>query len=167
MVDKKILKVIEDLKIARKEKGISYQEIANRTEANGEPVSLSTIKLVFSEKTKHNHNYENIILPIANALSPSDENDIDVKLLQARLDLKDEMIKEKSKIIEEQKERISYKDHNHKERERFLIEQIEFYKEQIKAKDEQIRFRDKQIRRYEENIDRKDKELKRLYTERE
>ena len=64
MVDKKILKVIEDLKIARKEKGISYQEIANRTQANGEPVSLSTIKLVFSEKTKHNHNYENVILPM-------------------------------------------------------------------------------------------------------
>lgn len=167
MVDKKILKVIEDLKIARKEKGISYQEIANRTQANGEPVSLSTIKLVFSEKTKHNHNYENVILPIANALSPSDENDIDVKLLQARLELKDEMLREKCRTIEEQKERIAYKDQQHKEREQFLIEQIDFYKEQIKAKDEQIHFRDKQIKRYEENIDRKDAELRRLYTERE
>lgn len=158
MVDKKILKVIEDLKIARKEKGISYQEIANRTEANGEPVSLSTIKLVFSEKTKHNHNYENVILPIANALLPSDEDDIDVKLLQARLDLKDEMIREKNRSIEDLKERIATKDQKYKDREMFFKEQLGFYKAQIA-------FKDGEIKRFQENIDRKDAMLRKYLNE--
>ena len=149
MVDKKILKVIEDLKVAREKKGISYQEIANRTEANGEPVSLSTIKLVFSEKTKHNHNYENVILPIANALAPDDNDDIDIKLFQARLDLKDAMLKEQKRTIEELKERLSNKDQRYKDRE-------VFYKELIKSNKEELQFKNDQIKRFEENIDRKD-----------
>lgn len=155
MVDKKILKVIEDLKVARVEKGISYQEIANRTEANGEPVSLSTIKLVFSEKTKHNHNYENVILPIANALAPDDNDDIDIKLFQARLDLKDAMLKEQNRTIEDLKERLSNKDQRYKERE-------VFYKELIKSNKEELQFKNDQIRRFEENIDRKDAMIREL-----
>lgn len=155
MVDKKILKVIEDLKVAREKKGISYQEIANRTEANGEPVSLSTIKLVFSEKTKHNHNYENVILPIANALAPDDNDDIDIKLFQARLDLKDAMLKEQNRTIEDLKERLSNKDQRYKERE-------VFYKELIKSNKEELQFKNDQIRRFEENIDRKDAMIREL-----
>lgn len=155
MVDKKILKVIEDLKVAREKKGISYQEIANRTEANGEPVSLSTIKLVFSEKTKHNHNYENVILPIANALAPDDNDDIDIKLFQARLDLKDAMLKEQKRTIEELKERLSNKDQRYKDRE-------VFYKELIKSNKEELQFKNDQIRRFEENIDRKDAMIREL-----
>lgn len=155
MVDKKILKVIEDLKVAREKKGISYQEIANKTEANGEPVSLSTIKLVFSEKTKHNHNYENVILPIANALAPDDNDDIDIKLFQARLDLKDAMLKEQKRTIEELKERLSNKDQRYKERE-------VFYKELIKSNKEELQFKNDQIRRFEENIDRKDAMIREL-----
>lgn len=155
MVDKKILKVIEDLKVARREKNISYQEIANRTEANGEPVSLSTIKLVFSDKPKHNHNYENVILPIANALSPDNDDDIDIKLLQARLDLKDEMLREKNRNIDELKERLKMKDQRHKERESTFLNQIEFYKDQIL-------FQKDQIKRFHNNIDRKDAMLRKL-----
>lgn len=155
MVDKKILKVIEDLKVAREKKGISYQEIANRTEANGEPVSLSTIKLVFSEKTKHNHNYENVILPIANALAPDDNDDIDIKLFQARLDLKDAMLKEQNRTIEDLKERLSNKDQRYKERE-------VFYKELIKSNKEELQFKNDQIKRFEENIDRKDAMIREL-----
>lgn len=155
MVDKKILKVIEDLKVAREKKGISYQEIANRTEANGEPVSLSTIKLVFSEKTKHNHNYENVILPIANALAPDDNDDIDIKLFQARLDLKDAMLKEQNRTIEDLKGRLSNKDQRYKERE-------VFYKELIKSNKEELQFKNDQIRRFEENIDRKDAMIREL-----
>lgn len=155
MVDKKILKVIEDLKVAREKKGISYQEIANRTEANGEPVSLSTIKLVFSEKTKHNHNYENVILPIANALAPDDNDDIDIKLFQARLDLKDAMLKEQNRTIEDLKERLSNRDQRYKERE-------VFYKELIKSNKEELQFKNDQIKRFEENIDRKDAMIREL-----
>lgn len=155
MVDKKIHKIIQELKIAREQKNISYQEIANRTEANGEAVSLSTIKLVFSEKTKHNHSYEHIILPIIHALTPENSDDIDIKLLQTRLDLKDELIGQKDKEIEELKQRLENKDQRYKEREGF-------YKDLIKSNKEEIQFKNDQIKRFEENIDRKDAFIREL-----
>lgn len=149
MVDKKIQKIIQELKIAREQKKISYQEIADRTELNGEPVSMSTIKLVFSSKTKHNHSYEHVILPIIHALTPENSDDIDIKLLQTRLELKDELLGQKDKEIEELKERLMNKDQRYKEREGF-------YKELIKSNKEELQFKNDQIRRFEENIDRKD-----------
>jgi transcriptional regulator with XRE-family HTH domain len=152
---------IEELRALRIDKGLTYQQIADETEKNGEAVSLSTIKHVFSEKYNHDHSWEAVLRPIANVLMPPSEDDnLETKALQTRLELNKE-------IIKQLQDRLKHKEENYKNREKFLIEQIDFYKEQIKAKDEQIRFRDKQIRRYEENIDRKDKELKRLYTERE
>lgn len=51
----KKLEFIEELKALRKEKGITYQQIADETEVNGEAVSLSTIKHVFSDKYSHDH----------------------------------------------------------------------------------------------------------------
>lgn len=156
----KKLEFIEELKALRKEKGITYQQIADETEVNGEPVSLSTIKHVFSDKYSHDHDWKTILRPIANVLiPPTEDDDLETRALQTRIELNKE-------IIKQLQERLEAKEQKHKDREAFLIEQIEFYKEQIKAKDEQIRFRDKQIKRYEGNIDRKDKELKRLYTER-
>lgn len=50
MVNAKKLELINELKALRLEKNITYQEIADCTEANGEAVSLSTIKMVFSER---------------------------------------------------------------------------------------------------------------------
>lgn len=47
MLNAKKVEFIDELKELRKEKGISYQQIADETEANGEAVSLSTIKHVF------------------------------------------------------------------------------------------------------------------------
>ena len=165
MVDEKILKIIEELKVAREQKKISYKEIVARTEANGEGVSIGSVKNVFSKTTKHNHDYQHTILPIIHVLTPERADDIDFELLKTRVDLKDSFIQQKNDEIEELKERLESKSQKHKERERFLIEQIEFYKEQIKIKDEQIKFRDEQIKRYETNIDRKDAMIRKFIEE--
>lgn len=161
MLNEQKLKFIAELKELREARGITYQQIADETEANGEAVSLSTIKHVFSEKYSHDHSWESVLRPIANVLMPpSEDDDLETKALQTRIELNKEIIKQLQDQLKHEKE-------NHKSREQFLIEQIDFYKEQIKTKDEELRFRAKQIKRYEENIDRKDAELRRLYTERE
>ena len=139
MVNAKKLELIEELN----EKGITYQEIADRTELNGEAVSLSTIKMVFSEKHHHDHDYNKVLRPIANVLSPvSDDDSLNVRILQTRLELKDEIISQLQARLD-QKERVS------KEREEFLKEQLKFYRDQIQ-------FKDLQIKRSNEAIDRKD-----------
>lgn len=43
-------KLIEELRILKKEKGFTFHQITDRTRENGEEISLSTIKLVFSDK---------------------------------------------------------------------------------------------------------------------
>ena len=161
MLNEKKLKFIDELKELREARGLTYQQIADGTEQNGEAVSLSTIKHVFSDKYNHDHSWEAVLRPIANVLMPpSEDDDLETKALQTRIELNKE-------IIKQLQDRLKNKEEKHKECEKFLIEQVDFYKEQIKAKDEELRFRAKQIKRYEENIDRKDAELKRLYTERE
>jgi transcriptional regulator with XRE-family HTH domain len=161
MLNEQKLKFIQELKELREVRGLTYQQIADATETNGEPVSLSTIKHVFSDKYSHDHSWEAVLRPIANVLMPpSEDDDLETKALQTRIELNKE-------IIKQLQDRLKHEKENHKSREQFLIEQIDFYKEQIKNKDEELRFRAKQIKRYEENIDRKDAELRRLYTERE
>ena len=143
LVNAKKLELIEELKALRNEKGITYQEIADRTELNGEAVSLSTIKMVFSEKHHHDHDYNKVLRPIANVLSPvSDDDSLSIKVLQTRLELKDE-------IINQLQNRLQRKDTRHSEQE-------EFYKDQLQFCKDQIQFKDSQIRRLNEAIDRKD-----------
>lgn len=143
MVNAKKLELIEELKALRNEKGITYQEIADCTENNGEAVSLSTIKMVFSEKYHHDHDYNKVLRPIANVLSPaSDDDSLNVRILQTRLELKDE-------IINQLQERIKRKEARHLEKEELYKENLSFYREQIQ-------FKDSQIKRLNEAIDRKD-----------
>lgn len=68
MINVKKLELINELKALREEKGMSYQQIADKTVENNEPVSLSTIKLVFSKNNKHDHDYLNVLKPIADVL---------------------------------------------------------------------------------------------------
>lgn len=141
----------EVIKALRIEKGFTYQEIADKTEENGEAVSLSTIKLVFSDKYNHDHDYRTTLQPIANVLMPPSENDnIEVKTLQTRLELKDE-------IINQLQSRLDAKEQKHKDREEFYMQQIEFLQGQIKFKDEQIKH-------HNEVIDRKDNTIRELYS---
>ena len=152
MVNTKKLELIDELKQLRTQKGITYQEIADQTEANGESVSLSTIKMVFSNKYHHDHDYNHVLKPIANVLMPPSEDDnIEVKILQTRLELKDE-------IINQLQDRVNIKERKHRDREEFLMEQLKFYKEQIQ-------FKDSQIRRLNEAIDRKDEMIRKRLIE--
>ena len=49
MEQEKIREIIAQLKVVRVEKGYSYQKIADLTEEIGDPISLSTIKRVFTD----------------------------------------------------------------------------------------------------------------------
>lgn len=152
MLNAKKVEFIDELKELRKEKGITYQQIADETEKNNETVSLSTIKHVFSDKYNHDHSWELVLRPIANVLMPpTEDDDLETRALQTRLELNKE-------IIKQLQERLDIKEQKHKDRESFLMEQISFYKDQIKFKDEEIK-------RFQENIDRKDAMLRNLLSE--
>lgn len=152
MLNAKKVEFIDELKDLRKEKGITYQQIADETEANGEAVSLSTIKHVFSDKYNHDHDWKTVLRPIANVLMPpTEDDDLETRALQTRLELNKE-------IIKQLQERIEAKESKHKDREAFLMEQIAFYKDQISFKDEEIK-------RFQENIDRKDAMLRKYLSD--
>lgn len=149
--------LIDELKALRIEKGMTYQDIADKTEENGEAVSLSTVKLVFSDKRNHDHDYKSTILPIANVLMPpSDDDTLEIKTLQTRLEYKDE-------IIKQYKDRLDAKEQKHKDREQFYMDLIDFLKEQIESKDAQIKFKDEQIQHHNAAMDRKDATIRELY----
>lgn len=152
MVNAKKVELISELRQLRDKKGITYQQIVDATESIGYPVSLSTVKKVFNDNYTHDHDYNNVLKPIADVLqSPGEEDDLELKVLQTRLQIKEE-------IIHQLEERLVNKDHKYKEREEFLKMQIEFYTEQI-------RFKDDQIKRYQGNIDRKDAMIRKLLIE--
>lgn len=95
MLNAKKVEFIDELKELRKEKGITYQQIADETEKNGEAVSLSTIKHVFSDKYNHDHDWKSVLRPIANVLMPpSEDDDLETRALQTRLELNKEIIKQ-------------------------------------------------------------------------
>lgn len=152
MLNEQKLKFIDELRELREVRGLTYQQIADETEANGEAVSLSTIKHVFSEKYSHDHSWESVLRPIANVLMPpSEDDDLETKALQTRIELNKE-------IIKQLQDRLEAKEQKHKDREAFLMEQIAFYKDQIK-------FKDDEIKRFQENIDRKDAMLRKYLNE--
>jgi hypothetical protein len=116
--------LLEKLKAVREARGISYQKIADLTEAAGNPVSLSTIKRVFSaDAERANFRYETTIQPIVKAVlddkeKPEGANDLEIAItendamrviiraknelidnLQMRLDEKTAQIAEANKTI--------------------------------------------------------------------
>lgn len=138
MVNEKKRELIRELKELRKQKGVTYQQIADSS-----GVSLSTVKLVFSDTHHHDHDYNHILKPIANALaSPTEEDGLTAQILRTRLEYKDE-------IIGQLQTRLDTKEEKHRTREAFLMDQLQFYREQIQ-------FKDSQIKRLNEAIDRKD-----------
>ena len=152
MLNEQKLKFIDELRELREARGLTYQQIADETEANGEAVSLSTIKHVFSEKYSHDHSWESVLRPIANVLMPpTEDDDLETRALQTRLELNKE-------IIKQLQDRLEAKEQKHKDREAFLMEQIAFYKDQIK-------FKDDEIKRFQENIDRKDSMLRKYLSD--
>lgn len=149
MINSKKQELIRELKQLKEEKGYTFQDIVDITEANGEAISLSTVKKVFSGKCNHDHDYEHTLRPIAEALSPSsEEGGLNEAVFRTRLQIKEE-------IIKYQKDRLEAKEQKWKDREEFLKEQLTFYKQQI-------HFKDEQIKRLNDRIDRKDAVLRRF-----
>ena len=147
MLTAKKEELIEELKALRKAKAMTYQQIADKTVENGEAVSLSTIKLVFSETRKHDHDYNNILKPISNVLMSSPEdNTLENKTLQTQLELTYE-------IISQLQARLDEKDHKNNEL-KFLFEKQQ----------SEIDFKNEEIKHHIDVIDRKDAAIRELYS---
>ena len=154
--------IVEHLKRVKEEKGITFQEISDLTAENHEYVSVSTIKNVFSDKNKHAPDYNKTIKPIARALiGDIDDDSYPIAGSYAAINEYKDVIIESLNIeianLKNQKESASKK---YKDREQFLMEQLDFYKEQIK-------FKDTEIKRLSANIDRKDAMIKKLLVKEE
>ena len=63
MQKEKVAEIIAQLKVVRAEKELSYQKITDMTEEIGDPVSISTVKRVFTDD-KHSFRWDTI-RPIA------------------------------------------------------------------------------------------------------
>lgn len=139
--------IIMELREVRKEKGLSYANIMELLEQNGDSVALSTISRIFSESsTDTNFSYENVIRPIANVLldieHTEDEDDIDTKAYKSILkykskriqDLEDMLQKAAAEIDKEKLRGLEKLEEERKQSRR----SIDFLKHQIEKKDERI-----------------------------
>ena len=131
--------LIRQLKQAKADGEITYPRIMDRIEANGKYISLTTLRRVFADGSELNadsFNYENTLLPIADALLPIEDtptitdnpNAGEIAGLKA--------------VIRTQAEEISHlydlNQHLHN-RITFLLEQIEIKDRRMDEKDETIR----------------------------
>lgn len=151
MLKTKEKELIEELKRLRLERGFTYQEIADKTEENDEPVSLSTIKLVFSDRDTHHHDYKRVLKPIANVLLPFEDDKTESQIVQTILDYKNEIIRQLQERIDKKESRYRL--------------QIQSLEEDNKFLKDQIRFKDSQIKRLNEAIDRKDDIIRKKFIE--
>lgn len=139
--------IILQLKEVREEKGLSYNDILDLMEKNGDFLSKSTISRVFADGSEEmNFRYEETIKPIANALldieNIEDDDTIDTKAMKALLKFKSQRISEMERQIEQletalDKEKIRANEKLEQERERFN-RSIDFLKEQISLKDKRM-----------------------------
>lgn len=113
MQKEKVAEIIAQLKIVRVEKELSYQKIADMTEEIGDPISLSTVKRVFTDD-KHTFRWDTI-KPIATVVlgvgfetpepDKSDPNQPqlyynEIEAFKAIVEAKAEMIAAKDRSIE-------------------------------------------------------------------
>ena len=139
--------IIIKLKEVREEKKLSFQDIINLMEQNGDYIAKSTLSRVFSDGSEELHfKYEETIRPIANALLDidhiEDDDVLDVIAMKTLLQYKDRRIKELEKQIQEletqiSKEKNKYHEKLEKERDQHQ-RSIEFLKNQIDLKDKRM-----------------------------
>ena len=132
--------IIMKLKEVRKEKDLSYGDILDLMEKNGDFVSKSTISRVFQDGSEElSFRYEETIRPIAKALLDIEtieaDDNIDVQAMKSLLQYKIQRIEELERQIEQleaafDKERV--KMHEKMEHERLTwSKSIDFLKEQV------------------------------------
>lgn len=135
----KAQELIMQLKEIKKTNEITYPRIMERMEKNGKFVSLTTLRRVFADKSENSadsFNYENTLLPIAEALlnvedlpTPADSPHAkEIDGLKAVIHVQNEEIARLHELKEHLEQRIT-----------FLLEQIEKKDRRMDEKDETIR----------------------------
>lgn len=141
--------VILKLKEVREEKGLSYNDILELMEKNGDFLSKSTLSRVFAEGSEEiRFRYEDTIRPIANALldieTIEDTDNMDVQAMKSLLKYKIQRIEELEQQVEQLKSEIDkqkIKHHEKMDAERTAWQRsIDFLKEQISYKDKRMDF---------------------------
>jgi transcriptional regulator with XRE-family HTH domain len=134
--------IIIRLKEVRKERNLSYGDILELMEQNGDFVAKSTLSKLFadgSEDHPEKFRYENTLRPIANAIldmeTIEDDDDMDIQALKAILKYKIERIKELETMLDHEK--IKHHEKLDKERDQFQ-RSLTFCREQISLKDKRI-----------------------------
>ena len=134
--------IIIRLKEVRKERGLSYGDILDLMEQNGDFVAKSTLSKLFadgSEEHPEKFRYENTLRPIANAIldmeTIEETDDMDIQALKAILKYKIARIKELETTLDHEK--LKHHEKLDKEREQFH-RSLEFLKSQVDLKDKRI-----------------------------
>ena len=113
MQKEKVAEIIAQLKIVRAEKELSYQKIADMTEEIGDPISLSTVKRVFTDD-RHTFRWDTIkpiatvVLGVGFETPEPDKSDPkqpqlyynEIEAFKAIVEAKAEMIAAKDRSIE-------------------------------------------------------------------
>jgi len=139
--------VIMRLKEVRAEKNLSYGDILDLMEKNGDYLSKSTISRVFQEGSENlSFRYEETIRPIAKALldieTIEEDDSINVQTMKALLKYKIQRIEELEQQLEQlsstyEEERAKTNERHEREREQ-MSKQIEFLRAQILMKDQRF-----------------------------
>lgn len=139
--------IIVKLKAVREEKGLSYSDILDLMEKNGDFLSKSTLSRVFAEGSEElSFKYEETIRPIANALldieTIEDTDDLDLKAMKSLLKYKIQRIEEleaqlKSVEADLANEKVKHHEKIDNVREQYT-KTIDFLKEQISLKDRRM-----------------------------
>jgi len=139
--------IILKLKDVRQEKGLSFNDILNLMEKNGDYLSKSTLSRVFADGSEDSSfKYEETIRPIAKALldieNIEDTDNMDVAAMKSLLKYKIQVIEDLEKQLLELKaalneEKLKYHDKLDKERANFQ-KSLDFCREQINLKDKRI-----------------------------
>ena len=139
--------IILKLKEVREEKGLSYGDILELMEKNGDFISKSTLSRLFAEGSEDgSFKYEETIRPIAKALldieTIEETDNMDVQAMKSLLKYKMQLIEDLEKKVEAlnndlTKEKLKYHEKLDKERDNYQ-KRIEFCREQINLKDKRI-----------------------------
>lgn len=158
--------IILKLKEVREEKGLSYGDILDLMEKNGDFLSKSTISRVFSDGSEDlSFRYEETVRPIAKALldmeTIEEDDTMDVQAMKSLLKYKIKRIEELEQQIEHlnsliDKQKIQFHEKIDEERERFN-KSIDFLKEQVA-------YKDKRMDLLLESVATKDKRIEELLT---
>ena len=134
--------IIIRLKEVRKERNLSYGDILDLMEQNGDFVAKSTLSKLFadgSEDHPEKFRYENTLRPIANAIldmeNIEETDDMDIQALKAILKYKIARIKELETMLDHEK--LKHHEKLDKEREQFQ-RSLDFLKTQVDLKDKRI-----------------------------